>query len=247
MKSIKLIIHKWIDAADPIIFPLYHRLCYPNNSIISARVCREEDRRWCPHLLSAPVTVLPMSSMPLALCCISSKLLVILVVSFFGSSREGSVTIEEVNWTRVTNKWELNCYSCPVLVKDGKKKLWEILVTDSSLSAPCTVHHLSSSLPICENYWVGDWKRGWGMHLCHIVCIAYIALLLTLRCCSTHLPSLFIVFAPLGGEYYTCCAWAGGAFFPVVLLCQFLVLAGNWFWFYILLMYLEYNTVVVLC
>jgi hypothetical protein len=35
-------------------------------------------------------------------------------------------------------------------------------------------------------------------------------------------------------------------FFPVVLLCQFLVLAGNRFWFYIL-MYFEYNTVVVLC
>ena len=37
-----------------------------------------------------------------------------------------------------------------------------------------------------------------------------------------------------------------GTFFPVVLLCQFLVLAGNWFWCYIL-MYLEYNAVVVLC
>jgi hypothetical protein len=37
-------------------------------------------------------------------------------------------------------------------------------------------------------------------------------------------------------------------FFSVVLLCQFLVLAVNMFWFYILLlMYLEYNTVVVLC
>ncbi len=34
---------------------------------------------------------------------------------------------------------------------------------------------------------------------------------------------------------YTCYAWAGGTFFPVVLLCQFLVLAGNRFWFYILL------------
>ncbi len=34
--------------------------------------------------------------------------------------------------------------------------------------------------------------------------------------------------------------------FPVVLLCQFLVLAGNRFRFYTL-MYLEYNTVVVLC
>jgi hypothetical protein len=29
-----------------------------------------------------------------------------------------------------------------------------------------------------------------------------------------------------------------------VLLCELLVLAGNRFWFYILLMYLEYNTVV---
>jgi hypothetical protein len=45
---------------------------------------------------------------------------------------------------------------------------------------------------------------------------------------------------------YTRCTWAGGTFFPVVLLCQFLVLVGNRFWFYIL-MYLEYNTVVVLC
>jgi hypothetical protein len=31
-----------------------------------------------------------------------------------------------------------------------------------------------------------------------------------------------------------------------VLLCQFLVLVGNRFWFYILT-YLEYNTVVALC
>ncbi len=46
---------------------------------------------------------------------------------------------------------------------------------------------------------------------------------------------------------YTHFAWAGGTFFPVVLLCQFSVLAGNRFWFYILLMYLEYHTVVVLC
>jgi hypothetical protein len=33
---------------------------------------------------------------------------------------------------------------------------------------------------------------------------------------------------------YTRFAWARGTFFPVVLLCQFLVLAGNRFWFYIL-------------
>jgi hypothetical protein len=36
-------------------------------------------------------------------------------------------------------------------------------------------------------------------------------------------------------------------FFPVVLLRQFFVLVENRFWFYILLMYLEYHTVVVLC
>ncbi len=47
-------------------------------------------------------------------------------------------------------------------------------------------------------------------------------------------------------DKYSCCAWAGGTFFPDVVLCPFLVLAGNSFWFYIL-MYLEYNTVVVLC
>jgi hypothetical protein len=46
---------------------------------------------------------------------------------------------------------------------------------------------------------------------------------------------------------YTRYTWAGGTFFPVVLLCQFFVLVGNRFWFYILLMYLEYHTVVVLC
>ncbi len=35
-------------------------------------------------------------------------------------------------------------------------------------------------------------------------------------------------------DTYTRCAWAGGTFFPVVLLSPFLVLAGNRFWFYIL-------------
>jgi hypothetical protein len=35
-------------------------------------------------------------------------------------------------------------------------------------------------------------------------------------------------------------------FFPIVLLCQFLVLVGNRFWLYIL-RYLEYITVVALC
>jgi hypothetical protein len=46
---------------------------------------------------------------------------------------------------------------------------------------------------------------------------------------------------------HACYAWAGGTFFSVVLLCQFSVLVGKRFWFYILLMYLEYHTVVVLC
>jgi hypothetical protein len=48
-------------------------------------------------------------------------------------------------------------------------------------------------------------------------------------------------------SYNTRYAWAGGTFFPVVLLCQFSVLAGKRFWFYILFMYLEYHTVVALC
>ncbi len=39
-------------------------------------------------------------------------------------------------------------------------------------------------------------------------------------------------------------AWAGGTFSPVV---QFMVLAGNRFWFYILLMYLGYRTIQLWC
>ncbi len=39
------------------------------------------------------------------------------------------------------------------------------------------------------------------------------------------------------GGAYTRCAWAGGTFFPVVLLCQSLVLAGNRFWFYLICTY----------
>ncbi len=53
----------------------------------------------------------------------------------------------------------------------------------------------------------------------------------------------------LGEHVYTCCAWAGGTFFPVVLLCQFLVLAGNRFWFYLLCTYVpqvQYSFGVVL-
>lgn len=39
--------------------------------------------------------------------------------------------IESTNWNKVTDDWELDCYSRPVIV-DGKKKLWEILISDSS-------------------------------------------------------------------------------------------------------------------
>ncbi len=63
-----------------------------------------------------------------------------------------------------------------------------------------------------------------------------------------HIPLLALTHGQNDGQRnkYTHCAWAEGTFFPVVLLCQFLVLAGNRFWFYILT-YLEYNTVVALC
>lgn len=44
---------------------------------------------------------------------------------------EGEEESSQQNWDKVTEDWELDCYSRPVLV-DGKKKLWEILVTDSS-------------------------------------------------------------------------------------------------------------------
>ena len=40
-------------------------------------------------------------------------------------------TNEEINWSTVTTEWEMDCYSRPVLLED-KKKLWEVLVTDSS-------------------------------------------------------------------------------------------------------------------
>jgi hypothetical protein len=63
-----------------------------------------------------------------------------------------------------------------------------------------------------------------------------------------HIPLLALTHGQNDGQRneYTCCAWAVGTFFPVVLLCvSFLVLVGNWFWCY--LTYLEYNTVVALC
>eukprot|EP00985_Skeletonema_marinoi_P000990 scaffold407_cov103-Skeletonema_marinoi.AAC.2 len=47
------------------------------------------------------------------------------------SSASPETAVNELNWDKVTDEWELDCYSRPVLV-DGKKKLWEILLTDSS-------------------------------------------------------------------------------------------------------------------
>ncbi len=47
---------------------------------------------------------------------------------------------------------------------------------------------------------------------------------------------------------YTRFAWAGGTFVCFQLCCcEFFFLAVNRFWFYILLMYLEYHKVVVFC
>ncbi len=61
-----------------------------------------------------------------------------------------------------------------------------------------------------------------------------------------HIPLLALTDGWNDGGTNTLAARGLEGLFPVVLLCQFLVLAGNRFWFYIL-MYLEYNTVVVLC
>ena len=53
------------------------------------------------------------------------------VSSSSSSSQQQNEQPIAANWDKVTDEWELDCYSRPVLV-DGKKKLWEILMTDSS-------------------------------------------------------------------------------------------------------------------
>jgi hypothetical protein len=58
------------------------------------------------------------------------------------------------------------------------------------------------------------------------------------------IESMGNIYVPVSYVHLLRVGWRN--FFPVVVLCQFLVLVGNRFWFYIL-MYLEYNTVVVLC
>mmetsp|Transcript_16159 Transcript_16159/g.34142 ORF Transcript_16159/g.34142 Transcript_16159/m.34142 type:complete len:384 (+) Transcript_16159:23-1174(+) len=47
------------------------------------------------------------------------------------AANDDKETQQPMDWDKVTPDWELDCYSRPVLV-DGKKKLWEILMTDSS-------------------------------------------------------------------------------------------------------------------
>ncbi len=95
---------------------------------------------------------------------------------------------------------------------------------------------------ICRSLesWMVSWYKNkiiWaGVSNCIRQCLNFFVL-------NVHIPAyLGWRGKPIFGTY-TCCAWAGGTFFIVVLLCQFLVLAGNRFWFYILT-YLEYNTVV---
>jgi hypothetical protein len=70
--------------------------------------------------------------------------------------------------------------------------------------------------------------------------------------CLKYIHTNISLYVGTGTRYidtYTCCAWAGGTFFPVVLLCQFLVLAGNRFWFYLQYTYVlrvQYSCRVVL-
>jgi len=42
-----------------------------------------------------------------------------------------SADLSSIDWDTVTDDWELDCYSRPVIT-EGKKKLWELLITDSS-------------------------------------------------------------------------------------------------------------------
>ena len=71
------------------------------------------------------------SSLLLSPLSSSSNAASLLSSSAMSVSREDGTHTAIVNWDKVTNEWELDCYSRPVLV-EGKKKLWEILITDSS-------------------------------------------------------------------------------------------------------------------
>mmetsp|Transcript_21942 Transcript_21942/g.46120 ORF Transcript_21942/g.46120 Transcript_21942/m.46120 type:complete len:360 (+) Transcript_21942:137-1216(+) len=56
---------------------------------------------------------------------------IVAALSSLSSSPLSEESQQTCDWSKVTEEWELDCYSRPVLV-DGKKKLWEVLMTDSS-------------------------------------------------------------------------------------------------------------------
>ncbi len=109
-----------------------------------------------------------------------------------------------------------------------------------------------------NTYWVSLFLRNnLLIFLTWVSCFSVTLFYFTLFCCggkanlvwftlfySTHLTftdgqndgqrNKYTRFAWAGGTC-PCFTWAVGTFFPVVLLCQFLVLAGNRFWLYILL------------
>ncbi len=110
----------------------------------------------------------------------------------------------------------------------------------------------------CSTYWVSLFQRNNSIiFLTWVFCFSVILFYSTLLWTGVSCFSVILFYSTLLAlthrqkdrqrNAYTCYAWAGGTFFPVVLLCQFSVLAGNRFWFYEPLMYFQYPTVVVLC
>ncbi len=102
-----------------------------------------------------------------------------------------------------------------------------------------------------NTYWVSLFVRNNSLILrTGVSCFSVTLFYPTLFCCGGKDTLLLYSLDPHGQNYRrrnkytrfawaggTCTrfAWAGGTFFPVVLLCQFLVLVGNRFWLYILL------------
>ena len=99
-----------------------------------------------------------------------------------------------------------------------------------------------------NTYWVSLFQRNnLLIFLTGVSCFSVTLFYSTLFCCGgkANLVRFTLFYSTLstlthGQNYrqrnkYTRFTWAGGTFFPVVLLCQFFVLAGNRFWLYILL------------
>ena len=72
-----------------------------------------------------------------------------------------------------SDEWELDCYSRPVMV--GGKKLWEVLITDSSGS-----FRLCETLP--SNKWVTSMQHMNLLYMCESGQIIMVNLALKLRC-----------------------------------------------------------------